>query len=61
LELNGIFHMSDIALPSGVELIELAHGADHDQPVASIHMPRGAKEAEEEEAAEGGEEAAGEE
>ncbi len=59
LALNGIVHMSDIKLPAGVELVELAHGAAHDQPIASIHMPRGAKEegaAAGEEAAEGGEE-----
>ncbi|MFO7603923.1 MAG: 50S ribosomal protein L25/general stress protein Ctc [Gammaproteobacteria bacterium] len=58
LEMNGIFHMTDIQPPKGVELVELTHGADHDQPVASVHLPRGAKEDSEtagEEAAEGGE------
>jgi len=65
LELDGIFHMSDISAPSGVELVELSHGADHDQPVASIHMPRAVKEEEEAPseaaaAAEGGEEEGGE-
>lgn len=59
LELDSIFHMSDIKLPSGVEIVELTHGAGHDQPVASIHLSRAAKEGEGE-AAEGGE-AAGEE
>ena len=44
LELNAIFHLSDIVPPSGVELVELSHGEGHDQPVASIHMPRAAKE-----------------
>ncbi len=52
LELNGILHLSDLKLPAGVELVELAHGAGHDLPVASVHLPRGAKE---EEAAEEGE------
>jgi len=44
LELNGIFHLTQIVLPGGVELVELSHGEGHDQPVASIHMPRAAKE-----------------
>lgn len=59
LDVDGIAHLSDIAVPSGVEIVELSHGAGHDQPVASIHMPRAAKEATDE--AEGGEAAAGEE
>ena len=57
LELDGIIHLSDIKLPAGVEIVELTHGEGHDQPVASIHLPRAAKEAEE--AAEGPAEAAG--
>ena len=67
LELDHSLHMSDITVPANVELVELAHGAGHDQPVASVHMPRGASEAEEDEAAaaeapaaEGGEEPAAE-
>ena len=48
LEMDGIFHMTDIVAPKGVELFELTHGTDHDQPVASIHLPRGAKDADEE-------------
>ncbi len=51
LELDHSVHMSDITAPAGVELVELSHGAEHDQPVASVHMPRGVSEAEEEEAA----------
>ena len=51
LELDQSLHMSDITVPAGVELVELSHGAEHDQPVASVHMPRGASEAEEDEAA----------
>ena len=51
LELDHSVHMSDITVPAGVELVELSHGAEHDQPVASVHMPRGASEAEEDEAA----------
>ena len=44
LALNGILHLTDIKLPEGVELVELSHGAGHDQAVASIHLPRAAKE-----------------
>jgi large subunit ribosomal protein L25 len=62
LELDQTVHMSEIKLPSGVELVELMHGEEHDQPVVGIHLPRGAKEEEaEEEAGEEGGEAAGEE
>ena len=57
LELNDIFHLTDIKLPEGTELVELTHGEGHDQPVASVHMPRAAKETSEEEE---GAEAAGE-
>ena len=58
LEMDATFHMSDMKVPEGVELVELAHGEGHDQTVAAIHMPRAAKE--EEVVAEAGEEAAGE-
>lgn len=42
-------HLSDIALPSGVELVELTHGADHNLPVVSVNAPRGADTSTEEE------------
>jgi len=58
LELNAIFHLSDIKLPEGVELVELTHGAGHDQAVASVHVTRAAQEGPEEEEAAGGEEGA---
>ncbi len=54
LDLNQIIHLSDLKLPAGVELVELSHGEGHDQAVASIHLPRAAKEAAEE-GGEGGE------
>ncbi|MDH5409355.1 MAG: 50S ribosomal protein L25/general stress protein Ctc [Gammaproteobacteria bacterium] len=58
LDLDGIVHLSDIKLPAGVEIVELSHGEGHDQPIASIHMPRAAKEESAADAsAEGGEEA----
>jgi len=59
LELDAICHLSDIKIPAGVEVVELSHGEGHDQAVASIHMPRAAKE-ETVEGEEGGEAAAGE-
>ncbi|MFO8023726.1 50S ribosomal protein L25/general stress protein Ctc [Thiohalophilus sp.] len=61
LALDQTVHMSELKLPAGVELVELTHGEEHDQPVVAIHLPRGAKEEETEEE-EGGEsaEAAGE-
>lgn len=49
LDLDETVHLSDIKLPKGVELVELSHG--HDKPVASIHLPRAAVEAEAEAAA----------
>ncbi|HHH36869.1 MAG TPA: 50S ribosomal protein L25/general stress protein Ctc [Gammaproteobacteria bacterium] len=56
LGVNESLHLSDLALPEGVELVELMHGPEHDLPVVSIHLPRGATEAEaEEEAGEAGE------
>lgn len=50
LELNQSVHLSDLKLPTGLEIVELSHGADHDLPVASIHGRGGP-------AGEGGEEA----
>jgi large subunit ribosomal protein L25 len=38
LELNQIFHLSDIKLPEGVSLVALAHGDD--QPLVAINPPR---------------------
>ena len=46
VELDGLVHLSDIKLPAGVELVELTHGEGHDQSIASIHLPRAAKETE---------------
>ena len=58
MDLNATKHLSDLKLADGVEVVELAHGAGHDQPVASVHLPRGAKESDEVEGA--GETAEGE-
>jgi large subunit ribosomal protein L25 len=38
LELNQIYHLSDIKLPEGVTLVALAGGQDH--PVVAINLPR---------------------
>jgi len=39
-------HLSGLALPAGVELVELARGEDHDLAVVSIHAKRGGGEEE---------------
>lgn len=38
VKLNETVHLSDLKLSKGVELVSLTHA--HDQPVASIHLPR---------------------
>jgi large subunit ribosomal protein L25 len=38
MAINDIKRLSDIALPGGVELVDLSHGRD--EPVVSIHHPR---------------------
>jgi large subunit ribosomal protein L25 len=61
LEVGDSIHLSDLQVPEGVTLIDLARGDDHDSAVVSIHVKRVVEEvepsAEGEEAAEGGEEA----
>ena len=41
--LEQIVHLSDLKLPKGVEIVALQHGEDHDQPVVSVHKPKGKK------------------
>ncbi|NOX67638.1 MAG: 50S ribosomal protein L25/general stress protein Ctc [Gammaproteobacteria bacterium] len=53
LGLDEMLHLSDITLPEGVEIPELALGPEHDQAVVSIHVIKVA--AVEEEVAEGAE------
>jgi len=55
LELNEMLHLSDLAVPDGVEIVELSHGEERDQPVVSIHVIKAAPIEEDivEEAAEG--------
>ncbi|MBT8079506.1 MAG: 50S ribosomal protein L25/general stress protein Ctc [Gammaproteobacteria bacterium] len=38
LDMNEMLHLSDITLPKGVEIPELAQGPEHDQAIVSIHM-----------------------
>jgi large subunit ribosomal protein L25 len=38
MAINDIKRLSDIALPGGVELVDLSHGRD--EPVVSVHHPR---------------------
>jgi large subunit ribosomal protein L25 len=55
VELGGVVHLSDIALPAGVEIPQLSQGEDHDHPIAQIMKTRGVADessAEEEESAE---------
>jgi len=56
MEIGDTLHLSDLKVPEGVTLLELARGENHDQSVVSMHAKRVVTE-EEEEAGEGGEEA----
>ena len=62
LELDAMLYLSDIKLPEGVEIPELAQGPEHDHAIVSIHVIKAApvEEELEEAAAEGEEAAAGE-
>ncbi|MGH8373162.1 MAG: 50S ribosomal protein L25/general stress protein Ctc [Gammaproteobacteria bacterium] len=40
LELGHAVHMSDMKLPEGVRIVQLAYGEEHDLPVVAIHHPR---------------------
>jgi large subunit ribosomal protein L25 len=41
VELGQTVHLSDLTLPKGVTLVELAKGADHDQAVVTIKAAKG--------------------
>jgi large subunit ribosomal protein L25 len=47
LELNDSVHLSDLVVSDAITILELAHGEEHDLPIASVTMPRGEKEVEE--------------
>lgn len=36
VDVGGSVHLSDLVLPTGVEIFELTHGSDHNLPVVSI-------------------------
>ncbi len=61
MEVGEALHLSDLKVPEGVSLLELARGEGHDLAVVSIHAKRIAEEVEAEAAAEGEAEAGGEE
>ena len=42
LELDDMLHLSDIKLPEGVEIPELAQGEDRDQAIVAIHIIKAA-------------------
>jgi len=48
LDVGDSLHLSDVKLPEGVVSTELSHGADHDQPIVSIIIPKSVSETEEE-------------
>ena len=37
-----VLHLSDISLPTGVEIVALRRGGDHDQGIGYVYAPRGA-------------------
>ncbi|MDY6891274.1 MAG: 50S ribosomal protein L25/general stress protein Ctc [Pseudomonadota bacterium] len=45
IEVGQTAHLSDIALPEGVEIVALRRGEDHDQSVGYCYSPRGARAA----------------
>ncbi len=49
LNLNESMHLSDIKVPEGITIVELAHGEGHDHAVVSVHAKRVAAVTEEEE------------
>ena len=44
IKLNEALHLSDIKVPEGVTIIELAHGEGHDHVVVSVHVKRAVEE-----------------
>jgi len=48
LELDAMLHLSDIKLPKGVEIPQLAQGPEHDHAIVSIHVIKAAPVEEEE-------------
>ncbi len=53
MEMGDTIHLSEIALPEGVQIVALTHGDEHDTGVVAIHAPKGAAADEEGESEEG--------
>lgn len=45
LDVDQAIHLSQLNLPAGVELVHPVTSSENDAPVASVHVPRGAVEA----------------
>jgi len=60
LGLDEMLHMSDIKLPEGVEMPQLAQGPEHDHAIVSIHIIKGAAVEDEDEVEEAEDAAEGE-
>ncbi|MDZ7669569.1 MAG: 50S ribosomal protein L25/general stress protein Ctc [Gammaproteobacteria bacterium] len=52
MDVGDSIHLSDLALPEDVVILELTHGEDHDSTVVTVLSPRGGVDEEAEEAAE---------
>ena len=61
LELDEMLHLSDLKIPEGVEIPELAQGPEHNVPIVSIYMIKVVEEAEEVEETDAGDVPAGDE
>lgn len=48
MKLGDTIHMSEVVMPEGVEILELAHGSDHDQVIVAVNASRADVEEEEE-------------
>jgi large subunit ribosomal protein L25 len=46
MHMGDILHVSDLRMPAGVEVLALKQGEEHDTAIASIHVRKGAEEAE---------------
>jgi large subunit ribosomal protein L25 len=60
MHVGDIYHLSDLKLPEGVEILALKHGEDNDSTVVSMHARKGGAEMEEEEESTEGEATEGE-
>ncbi|MGP4846130.1 50S ribosomal protein L25/general stress protein Ctc [Marinobacter sp. 1Y8] len=52
IEMDQTLHLSDLKMPKGVRVAALLQGEDYDQAVVSVHLPKGTKADEAEDAAE---------